>query len=67
MKCIKERCDYYSDHDFNVSWFVCDACSLKPSRRKKAEVECLIGYEIANCEENLKLLKELKEEVEKNQ
>jgi len=46
MKCIKEKCEAFMQHDFNVSCFKCGFDSLDRSWKKDGEPICIIEHEM---------------------
>lgn len=52
MKCIKEHCKYYSNHDFNASCRVCilDNTTFIENNGKICQIEKIINKKIINLE-----------------
>lgn len=61
MKCIKNKCSEYADHDFQLSYFICQLDSL--ARRKDKEYKCRIDEVIQKSIETTNSLKEIKSEI----
>jgi hypothetical protein len=56
MKCIKEKCRYYSEHDFYESYFTCKLDTL--NHKKVSDKDCLILDIIQDMEDDIINLKE---------
>lgn len=66
MKCIKEKCGYYKEHDFKESYAVC-SMSYKVFNKNNSNIDCLIDDIISDMEDNLYDLKNYSKVINKNQ
>lgn len=63
MKCIKEKCPYYSEHPFYGTYFVCDVYDER-SFKIDSDIDCIIDEAIAKYEQRIKYMKDIKRRIE---
>lgn len=65
MKCIKEKCPYSTQHDFNMS---CITCQLShKSFNKDSDIECEIEQKIKDMIDYIKVLQNTMEYIKTEQ
>ena len=67
MKCIKDKCEFYSEHEFCVSYFVCGLLVKGRAFLKDKHTDCIVDEEIGSVETYINGLEKLKHNVEQLQ
>ena len=65
MKCIHEKCKYCSEHDFRMSYNVCNLTSV--AFPKKSDIECQIYIKIDILEQKLAQILNYEKIIKENQ
>ena len=60
MKCIKEDCCYYREHDFRSSYFICSLIFAGKAFLKANNMDCIIDREIQALKKYEKKLNQIK-------
>ena len=60
MKCIKEKCEFYADHDFHSGYFTCGLLLRGRSFPKNKEIDCIADEELDNILKYVSVLNEIK-------
>ena len=65
MRCIKERCQYCTEHPYRNSYRVCELSGQ--AFEKQSSIKCHIEAAILDMEDELKEMRRQKKEVEGSQ
>ena len=63
MKCTKQKCEFYADHDFYSGYFICGLLVRGKSFPKNKEIDCIVDEELDSILKYIALLNKIKIEV----
>jgi hypothetical protein len=60
LKCIKNKCEFYADHDFYSGYFICGLLIRGRSFPKDKEINCIVDEELDDTLKYVILLNKIK-------
>jgi len=60
LKCLKDKCEFYSNHDFYSGYFICGLLVRGRTFPKNKEVACIVDEELDSIFKYIAVLNEIK-------